>query len=261
MPGEMHHSFPKGMSVDFKDKVAVVTGGNRGIGKAIALAFAQKGASVAICGTNEATLKETAAEIEKAGGRSLAQKVDVSKKDDVMAFSKAVLAAFGKVDILVNNAGITRDNLLILMGEQEWDDVLNTNLKSAFLMTKYFVKPMMKNKDGGRVVNVTSVSGVRGNKGQANYASSKAGLIGLTKTTAREFASRNITCNAVAPGFIKTDMTKALEEKALAEVIKEIPLGFFGETADIAHAVLFLASAEARYITGQVICVDGGMVI
>ena len=146
------------------------------------------------------------------------------------------------------------------MSEQEWDEVLSINLKSAFLMTKYFVKPMMKARQG-RIINITSVSGIRGNAGQANYAASKAGMIGLTKTTAREFASRNITCNAVAPGFIKTDMTSALGDKVLEEVLKEIPLGVLGETADIANAVLFFASEDSKYITGQVICVDGGMVI
>jgi 3-oxoacyl-[acyl-carrier protein] reductase len=243
-----------------KDKVAVVTGGNRGIGRAIALTLARNGASVAICGTNEGTLKETVGEIEKLGVGCLGQKVDVSKGPEVEAFSKAVLGSFAKVDILVNNAGITKDNLLIRMGEQEWDEVLNVNLKSVFLMTKAFTKPMMKARQG-RIVNITSIIGVRGNAGQANYAASKAGMIGLTKTTAREFASRNITCNAVAPGFIQTDMTHALGEKAREELVQQIPLGVLGETSDVANAVLFLSSDDARYITGQVICVDGGMMI
>ncbi len=243
-----------------KDKVAVVTGGNRGIGKAIALKLAQEGASVAICGTNEATLKETAAEIEKLGVKAFQQKVDVSKVADVEAFAKAVIETFGKANILVNNAGITRDNLLLRMSEQEWDDVLNINLKSTFLTTKYFVKSMMKARQG-RIINITSIIGVRGNAGQANYAASKAGIIGLTKTTAREFASRNITCNAIAPGFIQTDMTHALGDQAKEALLKEIPLGFLGETSDIANTVAFFAADESRYITGQVICVDGGMVI
>lgn len=243
-----------------KDKVAVVTGGNRGIGKAIALTLAQKGASVAICGTNETTLRETAGEIEKSGVKAFFQKVDVSQAADVEAFAKSVLETFGKVDILVNNAGITKDGLLIRMSEKDWDDVISVNLKSTFLMTKSFVKSMMKARQG-RIVNITSVIGVRGNAGQANYAASKAGIIGLTKTTAREFASRSITCNAVAPGFIQTDMTKGLAETASQELLKEIPLGFLGETRDVANTVLFLASDEARYITGQVVCVDGGMVI
>ncbi|HEY5038633.1 MAG TPA: 3-oxoacyl-[acyl-carrier-protein] reductase [bacterium] len=242
------------------DKVAIVTGGNRGIGKAIALTLAKNGASIAICGTNDVTLKETALEIENKGVKCFSQKVDVSKAGEVEAFAKAVLDAFGKVDILVNNAGIAKDNLLVRMSEQEWDDVLSINLKGTFLMTKAFVRSMMKARQG-RVVNITSIIGVRGNAGQANYAASKAGIIGLTKTTAREFASRNITCNTIAPGFIQTDMTKSLGGKATAELLQQIPLGFLGETQDIANAVLFFASEEARYITGQVICVDGGMVI
>jgi 3-oxoacyl-[acyl-carrier protein] reductase len=243
-----------------KDKVAVVTGGNRGIGKAIALKLAQEGASVAICGTNEATLKEAAAEIEKLGVKSFQMKVDVSKGPEVEVFVKAVMEAFGKVDVLVNNAGITKDNLLLRMSEQEWDDVLNINLKSAFLMIKFFVKHMMKARQG-KIINITSIVGVRGNAGQANYAASKAGMIGLTKTTAREFSSRNITCNAIAPGFIQTDMTHALGDQAKEALLKEIPLGFLGETVDIANTVAFFASDDSRYITGQVICVDGGMVI
>jgi len=243
-----------------KDKTAVVTGGNRGIGKAIALALAGEGASVAICGMNEATLKETAEEISKSGIRGLWGKADVSKAEDVERFSGEVLAAFGRVDILVNNAGIARDNLLLRMSEKDWDEVLSTNLKSMFLVTKAFVKPMMKARQG-RIVNLSSIVGVRGNAGQANYAASKAGIIGFTKTVAREFASRNITCNAVAPGFIQTDMTGALGDKAKEELLHQIPLGFLGEASDVARVVLFLASDEARYVTGQVICVDGGMVI
>lgn len=243
-----------------KDKVAVVTGGNRGIGKAIALKLAQEGASVVICGTNEATIQTAVSEVQALGRESLGLKVDVSKPAEVEGFAKAVLDKFGKLDILVNNAGITRDNLLLRMSEQEWDDVIDTNLKSTFLMTKVFVKPMMKARQG-RIINITSIVGVRGNGGQANYAASKAGIIGLTKTTAREFASRAITCNAVAPGFIQTDMTQALGDKVKEELTQQIPLGFLGETSDIANAVLFLASDQARYITGQVLCVDGGMVI
>jgi 3-oxoacyl-[acyl-carrier protein] reductase len=244
----------------FKDKVAVVTGGNRGIGRGTALAFAREGASVAICGTNEATLAETAAEIEKAGVKCFRQKTDVSNAGEVEAFAKGVLEAFGRVDALVNNAGITRDGLLVRMGEADWDAVLDVNLKGTFLVTKAFVKSMMKARQG-RIVNITSVVGVRGNGGQANYSASKAGIIGLTKTTAREFAARNITCNAVAPGFIRTDMTGELGDKAREELLRQIPLGTLGESADVAGLVLFLASEEARYITGQVVCVDGGMVI
>jgi len=246
--------------MNLNGKVAVVTGGNRGIGKAISLSLAKAGASVALCGTNESTLKETSAEIEKVGVKCLALKVDVSKSAEVETFAKTVLETFGKIDILVNNAGITKDNLLIRMSEQDWDDVLSINLKSTFLMTKAFVRHMMKARQG-RVINITSIVGVRGNAGQANYAASKAGIIGLTKTTAREFASRNVTCNAIAPGLIQTDMTNALSDKAKEELIQQIPLGFLGETSDIANAVLFFASDDSRYITGQVICVDGGMVI
>jgi 3-oxoacyl-[acyl-carrier protein] reductase len=248
------------MEMNLKDKVVVVTGGNRGIGKEIALTFARHGASVAICGTNEETIKATVLEIEALGVRSLGLKTDVSKGNEVENFASLVLNTFGKIDVLINNAGITKDNLLLRMGEWEWDDVLAVNLKSAFLMTKLFVKPMMKARVG-RIINLTSIVGIRGNAGQANYAASKAGVIGLTKTVAREFASRNITCNAVAPGFIQTDMTNALGDKAKEELMEEIPLGFLGESKDVAAAVLFLASEEARYITGQVLCVDGGMVI
>jgi 3-oxoacyl-[acyl-carrier protein] reductase len=242
-----------------ENKVAVVTGGNRGIGKAIALTLAQNGASVAFCDVGT-QLGETAAEIEKTGVKALAVTADITQGDQVEAFSKTVLDTFGKVDILVNNAGIARDNLLIRMSEKEWDDVITVNLKGTFLISKVFLKPMMKARSG-RIINIASIIGVRGNAGQANYAASKAGIIGLTKTTAREFASRNITCNAIAPGFIQTDMTKALGEKAALELAQQIPLGFLGETSDVANVVLFLASEAARYITGQVICVDGGMVI
>ena len=199
-----------------KDKIAVVTGGNRGIGKAIASVLAQNGASIAICGTNEATLQESAVEIGKHGVKCLALRVDISKAPEIETFSKTVLETFGHVDILVNNAGITKDNLLVRMSEQEWDDVLDINLKGSFLMSKAFVRGMMKARQG-RIINISSVSGILGTAGQANYAASKAGLIGLTKTTAREFASRNITCNAIAPGFIQTDMTKVLGEKVMGE--------------------------------------------
>jgi 3-oxoacyl-[acyl-carrier protein] reductase len=203
---------------------------------------------------------EVIQEVEKLGVKGLAVETNVTQAGQVEAFAEKVLEKFGKVDILVNNAGITKDNLLLRMSEQEWDAVLNVNLKGTFLVTKAFVKPMMKARQG-RIVNIASIIGVRGNAGQANYAASKAGIIGLTKTTAREFASRNITCNAIAPGFIQTDMTKALGDKAREELLQQIPLGYLGETTDIANTVLFLASEEGRYITGQVICVDGGMVI
>ena len=256
----MREGRSKGINMRFKDQVAVVTGGSRGIGKAICLALAGEGASVAFCGTNEAALRQTAGEIERKGGKALAVTADVSKAEDVQRLCDETLKAFGKVDVLVNNSGITRDGLLIRMSEKDWDDVLNVNLKGTFLATKSFTKPMMKARKG-RIVNITSIIGVRGNAGQANYAASKAGIIGLTKSTARELASRNITCNAVAPGFIQTDMTKDLNEATREALLREIPLGFLGESEDIAKAVLFLASEDARYITGQTLLVDGGMVI
>jgi 3-oxoacyl-[acyl-carrier protein] reductase len=240
-------------------KVAVITGGGRGIGKAIAMELAKNGASIAIGGI-ESTLQETVNEIEKLGVKSMAVSMNVTKAEEVDQFADKVMEAFGKIDIVVNNAGITKDNLLIRMSDQEWDDVIAVNLKGTFLMTRAFVRPMMKARQG-TIINIASIIGVRGNAGQANYAASKAGIIGLTKTTAREFAGRNITCNAIAPGFIQTDMTKVLPEKVKEEMMKAIPLGYLGETSDIAQTALFLASESARYITGQVICVDGGMVI
>jgi 3-oxoacyl-[acyl-carrier protein] reductase len=205
-------------------------------------------------------LAETAAEIEKLGVKCFTMPMNVTKADEVENFTDKVMETFGKIDILVNNAGITKDNLLMRMSEKEWDDVIAVNLKGTFLMTKAIVRPMMKSHQG-RIINIASIIGVRGNAGQANYAASKAGIIGLTKTTAREFASRNITCNAIAPGFIQTDMTNALAEKTKEELLKAIPLGFLGETSDIANVVAFFASDDSRYITGQVVCVDGGMVI
>ena len=246
--------------MDLKGKVVAVTGGSRGIGRAIAVAFAREGAHVAFCDKSPDAFAEACAEIEKCGVQALAHQADVTKSAEVDAFCKAVMDRFGKVDVLVNNAGITKDNLLIRMDEGEWDAVLTVNLKGAFLVTKAFIRPMMKARSG-RIVNIASIIGVRGNAGQANYAASKAGLIGLTKTTAREFASRNICCNAIAPGFIQTDMTKALGDAARDALMKEIPLGTLGEPGDIAKAALFLGSDEARYITGQVLIVDGGMVI
>ncbi len=246
--------------MDLSGKVVVVTGGSRGIGRCIAVEFAKCGAHVAFCDNRPEMFAEASAEIEKNGVQSFSFQADVTKSAEVDAFCKAVLEKFGKVDVLVNNAGITRDNLLIRMDEADWDAVLTVNLKGAFLVTKAFIRPMMKARTG-RIVNISSIIGVRGNAGQANYAASKAGLIGLTKTTAREFASRNIACNAIAPGFIQTDMTKALGDVARDALIKEIPLGVLGEPLDIAKAALFLGSDEARYVTGQVLIVDGGMVI
>jgi 3-oxoacyl-[acyl-carrier protein] reductase len=244
----------------FENQSIVITGGGRGIGKAIAFSFAEQGASIAICGTNESILKETASELESKGCVVMWKKADVSIKEDVENFSDEVLKKFDKVDILVNNAGIARDNLLIRMSEEEWNSVLNINLKGAFLVTKSLIRPMMK-AHYGRIINIASVIGIRGNMGQANYAASKSGLIGFSKTIAREFATRNITCNVIAPGYIQTEMTHNLDEKLKTKILEQIPLGFLGESCDVSEAVLFLASKSARYITGQVLCVDGGMVI
>jgi 3-oxoacyl-[acyl-carrier protein] reductase len=246
--------------MNLKDQVVVVTGGSRGIGHCVAVEFARQGAHIAFCDMMAEGFPQAQAEIEKLGVQCLAFQANVTKSDEVDAFCKAVMDKFGKVDILVNNAGITRDNLLIRMDEADWDAVLTVNLKGTFLASKAFVRPMMKARSG-KIVNIASIIGVRGNAGQANYAASKAGVIGLTKTIAREFASRNIRCNAIAPGFIQTAMTDKLSDAAKEAMIKEIPLGSLGQPLDIAKAAVFLASDEARYITGQVLIVDGGMVI
>jgi 3-oxoacyl-[acyl-carrier protein] reductase len=248
------------MMIDLKGRVAVVTGGGRGIGREIALLLASRGADVAFCDMNDAALAETAAEIEKAGVKALGYKANVTLAAEVEAFAEAVMAKYGRVDILVNNAGITRDGLMIRMEEADWDAVLAVNLKGAFLVSKAFLRPMMKARYG-RIVNISSIVGQQGNAGQANYSASKAGLLGLTKTIALEFAGRNITCNAVAPGFINTDMTKKLPENVIQDLLRKIPLGHMGEASDVAELTAFLASDAARYITGQVVCVDGGMVL
>jgi 3-oxoacyl-[acyl-carrier protein] reductase len=249
-----------GKAMILKDRVAVVTGGSRGIGRTIATTLASRGANIAFCDMNEATFAEVLADLEKLGVQAIAHKADVTNAADIDAFADAAMKRFGRVDILVNNAGITKDNLLIRMSEADWDAVLSVNLKGAFLATKAFIRPMMKARYG-RIVNISSIIGVRGNAGQANYSASKAGIIGLTKSTAREFAGRQITCNAVAPGFIQTEMTRKLPENVIQEMLKQIPLNYLGETDDVARLTAFLASDEARYITGQVVCVDGGMVI
>ncbi|SEN15430.1 3-oxoacyl-[acyl-carrier-protein] reductase [Lihuaxuella thermophila] len=241
-------------------KVAVVTGGSRGIGRAVAITLAQAGADVAIFyAGNRAAAEQTIAEIEKAGRKGLALQVDVSMAEQVESAMKEVMASFGRIDILVNNAGITRDNLLMRMKEEEWDQVIDTNLKGVFLCTKAVTRTMMKQRSG-RIINISSVVGVMGNPGQANYVAAKAGVIGLTKTTAKELASRGITVNAVAPGFIETDMTAVLEEDLKQQMLGAIPLGRFGSAQDVAEAVKFLASDASAYITGQTIHVDGGMV-
>ncbi|TXC91991.1 3-oxoacyl-[acyl-carrier-protein] reductase [Metabacillus litoralis] len=241
------------------NKVALVTGASRGIGKAIALDLAQNGASIAVnYAGNEAKANEVVDEIKANGGQAIAIKADVSNQDDVQQMIKAVIGEFVSLDILVNNAGITRDNLLMRMKDDEWDDVINTNLKGVFLCTKGVTRQMMKQRNG-RIINITSIVGVSGNPGQANYVAAKAGVIGLTKTTAKELASRNINVNAVAPGFITTDMTDELSEEVKSEMLKQIPLAKLGEPSDIANLVTFLASEKSKYITGQTMHVNGGM--
>jgi 3-oxoacyl-[acyl-carrier protein] reductase len=246
--------------LSFSGKVVIVTGSSRGIGKSIALAFAKGGASVVISGRSQANLNEVQKEIEAARTKSLAVIADVANADEAKMMIEKTIDTFGRIDILVNNAGITRDNLLFRLSEEDWDAVLDTNLKGAFNCIKAAARPMMKNK-GGVIINITSVVGQTGNAGQANYAASKAGMIGLTKSVAKELASRNIRSNAVAPGFIITDMTENLNEKVREDLIKSIPLGSLGSVEDVADLVLFLSSDKAKYITGQVINVDGGMVM
>jgi len=239
-------------------KIAVVTGASRGIGRAIALELAGQGALVVASARNEGLLDALVAEIKAAGGQALAVAGDVARSEDADRLIEAAVAAFGRVDILVNNAGITRDGLLLRMRDEDWDAVLDTNLKGAFVLTRAAAKVMTKQRFG-RIINISSVVGEMGNAGQANYCASKAGLIGLTKSNARELSKRNVTVNAITPGFISTDMTDELPEKVRAELLAQIPLGRFGESADIANAVLFLAADQSGYITGQVLGVNGGM--
>ncbi len=247
--------------MSFSEKVVIVTGASRGIGKAIAGLFAVENAHVAITGRNAVTLKETAAELSLLGkGTILPLSGDVADPSSAADMVKAVVDQLGRVDVLVNNAGITRDNVLLRMSEEQWDEVLNTNLKGAFNCIKAVTRPMMK-KRSGCIINITSVVGQMGNAGQVNYSASKAGMIGLTKSVARELAGRSIRVNAVAPGFIETDMTADLPEKAREELVKGIPLGTLGQPEDVAQLVLFLSSDKAKYITGQVVNVDGGMVM
>jgi 3-oxoacyl-[acyl-carrier protein] reductase len=240
--------------------VALVTGASQGIGRACAVTLAKAGATVALAARNEEKLAEAVAQIEAEGGKAAAFRLDVASEDAIKSTVKQISAQFGKIDILVNNAGITRDTLLMRMKRSDWDDVMTTNLSAPFLLTQAVVTGMMKQR-WGRIINITSVVGEMGAAGQANYASSKAGLIGLTFSVAREFASRNITVNAVAPGYITTAMTDVLTEEQKQAVTAQIPLGRHGTDADIANAVLFLASNEAGYITGHVLNVNGGMLM
>jgi 3-oxoacyl-[acyl-carrier protein] reductase len=247
--------------IDLGGKSALVTGGSRGIGKAIGLRLATQGADVAFSYKgNEAAARETAREVQAMKRRALAVQGDVADVDSAENVVKAALEAFGKIDILVNNAGITRDDLIMRMSPEAWREVLETNLFGAFWMIKAVTRPMLKAR-GGRIINITSVSGQAGQTGQANYSAAKAGLIGLTKATARELASRGITVNAVAPGFVLTELTENLPDALKDEITARTPLGRFGTTEEVANAVAFLASDEAAYITGQVLAVDGGLVM
>jgi 3-oxoacyl-[acyl-carrier protein] reductase len=247
--------------MNLEGKAALVTGASRGIGREIALELASLGANVAVnFAGNEAKANEVVDEIKALGRDAFAVKCNVSNSVEVSAMVKETIDRFGSLDILVNNAGITRDNLLMRMKDDEWDDVININLKGVFLCTKAVTRQMMKQRNG-RIINIASIVGVSGNPGQANYVAAKAGVIGLTKTTAKELATRNITVNAIAPGFISTDMTDKLTEEVKTEMLKQIPLARFGEPKDIAKVVAFLASSDSAYMTGQTLHIDGGMVM
>jgi 3-oxoacyl-[acyl-carrier protein] reductase len=240
-----------------KDQVAIITGSGRGIGRSIAEAFLRAGAKVVISDINPETCNQTAKELKDQGGETLGVTCDVTKSESVDALVETVVKEWGRIDILVNNAGITRDNLIMRMSDDEWQAVIDTNLTSAFKVSKPVLKVMSKQRSG-RIINIASTTGVHGNFGQVNYAAAKSGLIGLTKTIALEYASRNITCNAVAPGFIDTDMTKKLKEEIINGILSRVPLGRMGTPDDIANAVLFFAGPGA-YVTGQVLEVNGGL--
>ena len=244
-----------------KDKVAIVTGASRGIGREIALLFAKEGAKLVLTARNEALLKELAGEIQKSGAESpMIFALDVKDARKVEEMTDKALDKYHRLDILVNNAGVTRDGLLLRLSDEDWDEVIDTNLKGAFHCMRAVAKIMMRQREG-RIINMASVIGLIGNAGQANYAASKAGIIALTKSAAKELGSRNVLVNAIAPGFIETDMTGALSDEVKKTVLKNIPVGFLGKPIDVAKAALFLASEESNFITGQVLTVDGGMVM
>jgi len=241
-----------------KDKVALITGSARGIGREIAFLFAKEGASIIICDVNEESARKTSEELESSGAKAISFCADVTNFSQVEEILNKILDKFGKIDILINNAGITKDGLLVRMKEADWDAVLGVNLKGTFVCTKAVSKVMIKQRKG-KIVSIASIIGIMGNAGQANYAASKAGIIGFTKSIARELASRNITVNAVAPGYIQTEMTAKLSDEAREQMLKNIPLNRLGSPEDVASVCLFLASSDADYITGQTIVVDGGM--
>jgi len=244
-----------------ENKISLITGGARGIGRQIALSFAQAGSDLAICDVDEAAVNQTKNELEQLTGRRvMAGKVDVTSMTSCQEFVDKILEHFGRLDILINNAGITRDKLIMRMGEDDWDLVLNVNLKGAFNCIKAVTRPMMKQRSG-KIVNMASIIGIIGNPGQANYSASKGGLIALTKTAAKEFGSRGINVNAIAPGYIRTDMTDKLSDEIKEKMISGIPLGQMGLPQDVANLAIFLASDDSSYITGEVIKVDGGMAI
>ena len=244
----------------FDGQVVLVTGSTRGIGKAIAMAFAKEGATALVVGRNTALVEETAQGIINEGGKADGYVCDVTDVNQVQETVNKILDKHKCIDILVNNAGVTRDNLLLRLSESDWDEVINVNLKGVFTMTKTVSKAMLRAKKG-KIISIASIIGITGNAGQANYAASKAGIIGFSKSVAKELASRGITSNVVAPGYIRTDMTAQLGEKVQEEILKNVPLGRLGEASDVAGACLFLASKAADYITGQTIVVDGGLAI